>query len=48
MPRGGVRPSAGRKPRSTKVEGLPIKVVRLSLDLPSECYQCLPELFVVQ
>jgi hypothetical protein len=44
MPRGGVRPGAGRKVGSTKADGLPTKVVRVSTELPNECYQRLPEL----
>jgi hypothetical protein len=44
MARGGVRPGAGRKVGSTKADGLPTKVVRVSTELPSECYQRLPEL----
>jgi len=44
MARGGVRKGAGRKPGSTKAEGLPTKVVRVSTELSSETYQRLPEL----
>ncbi|MBD0386852.1 MAG: hypothetical protein ICV54_10095 [Nostoc sp. C3-bin3] len=44
MPRGGARPGAGRKVGSTKAAGLPTKVVRVSTELPNECYQRLPEL----
>jgi hypothetical protein len=44
MARGGVREGAGRKPGSTKANGLPTKVVRVSTELPNECYQRLPEL----
>jgi hypothetical protein len=44
MARGGVRPGAGRKVGSTKADGLPTKVVRVSSELPNECYQRLPEL----
>ncbi len=44
MARGGVRQGAGRKLGSTKAEGLPTKVVRVSTELPNECYQRLPEL----
>jgi len=44
MARGGVRPGAGRKVGSTKADGLPTKVVRVSTELPNECYQRLPEL----
>jgi hypothetical protein len=44
MARGGARKGAGRKPGSTKAEGLPTKVVRVSTELPNECYQRLPEL----
>jgi hypothetical protein len=44
MARGGLRPGAGRKVGSTKAEGLPTKVVRVSTELPNECYQHLPEL----
>jgi len=44
MPRGGVRPGAGRKIGSTKADGLSTKVVRVSTELPNECYQRLPEL----
>jgi hypothetical protein len=44
MGRGGLRPGAGRKVGSTKADGLPTKVVRVSVELPNECYQCLPEL----
>ena len=39
-----VRLGAGRKVGSTKAAGLPTKVVRVSTELPNECYQCLPEL----
>jgi hypothetical protein len=44
MARGGLRPGAGRKVGSTKADGLPTKVVRVSSELPNECYQRLPEL----
>lgn len=44
MGRGGVRPGAGRKVGSTKADGLPTKVVRVSVELPNDCYQRLPEL----
>jgi hypothetical protein len=44
MARGGFRVGAGRKPGTTKADGLPTKVVRVSTELPSECYQRLPEL----
>lgn len=44
MPRGGARPGSGRKVGSTKANGLPTKVVRVSTELPSENYQRLPEL----
>jgi hypothetical protein len=44
MARGGVRKGAGRKPGTTKANGLPTKVVRVSTELPNECYQRLPEL----
>jgi len=44
MPRGGVRLGAGRKAGSTKAAGLPTKVVRVSIELPNELYQRLPEL----
>jgi hypothetical protein len=44
MPRGGVREGAGRKVGSTKANGLPTKVVRVSVELPNESYQRLPEL----
>ena len=44
MGRGGVRQGAGRKPGSTKAEGLPTKVVRVSTELPNEYYQRLPQL----
>jgi len=44
MPRGGVRQGAGRKVGSTKAAGLPTKVVRVSVELPNELYQRLPEL----
>lgn len=44
MARGGYRVGAGRKPGTTKAEGLPTKVVRVSTELPNECYQRLPEL----
>ena len=47
MPRGGVRPGAGRKPGTTKADGLPTKVVRVSTELPSECYQRLPNLLAL-
>lgn len=44
MARGGLRLGAGRKVGSTKADGLPTKVVRVSSELPNECYQWLPEL----
>jgi hypothetical protein len=44
MTRGGFRVGAGRKPGTTKAEGLPTKVVRVSTELPNGCYQGLPEL----
>jgi hypothetical protein len=44
MARGGFRVGAGRKPGTTKANGLPTKVVRVSTELPNECYQRLPEL----
>lgn len=44
MARGGLRPGAGRKVGSTKADGLPTKVVRVSIELANECYQRLPEL----
>lgn len=44
MTRGGTRPGAGRKVGSTKASGLATKVVRVSVDLPNESYQRLPEL----
>lgn len=44
MARGGVRPGAGRKVGSTKANGLPTKVVRVSTELPNESYQHLSEL----
>jgi hypothetical protein len=44
MPRGGLRQGAGRKVGSTKAAGLPTKVVRVSVELPNELYQRLPEL----
>ncbi len=44
MPRGGVRAGAGRKAGTTKADGLPTKVVRVSSELPNELYQQLPEL----
>jgi hypothetical protein len=44
MARGGYRLGAGRKPGTTKAEGLPTKVVRVSTELSNESYQCLPEL----
>lgn len=44
MARGGVRPGAGSKVGSTKADGLPTKVVRVSTELPNDCYQRLPEL----
>jgi hypothetical protein len=44
MARGGYRIGAGRKPGTTKAEGLPTKVVRVSTELSSEAYQRLPEL----
>lgn len=44
MARGGVRLGAGRKVGSTKLDELPTKVVRISVDLPNECYQWLPKL----
>lgn len=42
--RGGVRVGAGRKVGSTKADGLPTKVVRVSTELPNEYYQRLPQL----
>lgn len=47
MARGGVRAGAGRKPGSTKANGLPTKVVRVSTELPNELYQRLPELLAI-
>ena len=44
MARGGARVGAGRKVGSTKADGLPTKVVRVSSELPNEAYQRLPEL----
>lgn len=44
MARGGVRPKAGPKVGSTKADGLPTKVVRVSTELANDCYQRLPEL----
>ena len=44
MPRGGIRPGAGRKAGSTKAGGLPTTTVRVSTELPKESYQRLPEL----
>jgi hypothetical protein len=44
MARGGFRVGAGRKPGTTKANGLPTKVVRVSTELSSEAYQRLPEL----
>lgn len=44
MSRGGYRVGAGRKPGTTKAEGLPTKVVRVSTELSNESYQHLPEL----
>lgn len=44
MPRGGTRANAGRPKGTTKAEGLPTKVVRVSTELPNELYQRLPEL----
>lgn len=44
MARGGVRTGAGRKVGSTKAHGLLTKVVRVSVELPNEYYQRLPEL----
>jgi hypothetical protein len=44
MARGGFRVGAGRKPGTTKAEGLPTKVVRVSTELSNESYQRLPEL----
>jgi hypothetical protein len=44
MARGAYRPGAGRKPGTTKAEGLPAKVVRVSTELFNESYQRLPEL----
>lgn len=44
MPRGGTRQGAGRKTGSTKAEGMPTKVVRVSIELDNEKYQRLPEL----
>jgi hypothetical protein len=44
MARGGAREGAGRKVGSTKANGLPTKVVRVSSELPNELYQRLPEL----
>lgn len=47
MARGGKRLNAGRKPGSTKAEGLPTKVVRVSTELETSMYQNLPELLAV-
>jgi hypothetical protein len=38
MARGGFRVGAGRKPGTTKAEGLPTKVVRVSTKLSNESY----------
>lgn len=47
MPRGGRRVNAGRKVGTTKADGLPTKVVRVSSELPNENYQNLPSLMAV-
>jgi hypothetical protein len=47
MGRGGFRVGAGRKPGTTKADGLPTKVVRVSTELPSEMYQRLPNLLAL-
>lgn len=47
MPRGGKRDGAGRPVGTTKGEGLPTKVVRVSTELTNEAYQRLPELLAV-
>jgi hypothetical protein len=47
MPRGGFRPGAGRKTGTTKANGLPTKVVRVSAELANDLYQQLPELLAV-
>ena len=47
MARGGLRVGAGRKVGTTKANGLPTKVVRVSSELPNETYQRLPELLAL-
>ena len=42
-----MRVGAGRKAGTTKANGLPTKVVRVSSELPNEAYQRLPELLAL-
>lgn len=42
MPRGGRRTGAGRPVGTTKGEGLPTKVVRVSADVPKELCDSIP------
>jgi hypothetical protein len=42
--RGGKRPGAGRKVGSTKADGLPTHVVRVSTEITKEQVQAVPEL----
>jgi hypothetical protein len=44
MPRGGKRPGAGRKVGSTKSDGMPSKVIRVSIEIDKEQCESLPEL----
>ena len=44
MPRGGVRVGGGRPKGSTKSEGMPTHVVRISVEIPKEVAQAIPSL----
>lgn len=44
MPRGGKRIGAGRKVGSTKSEGMPSKVIRVSAEVSKEQAEAIPEL----
>jgi len=47
MARGGKRKGAGRKPGTTKADGMSTKVVRVSTELENQDYQNLPSLLAV-
>lgn len=47
MTRGGKRPGAGRPKGTTKADGLPTQVVRVSTEATKEQYQNLPELIAL-